>query len=335
MLAAAGQGNAAAGAIDGGALETLGHALHLAHPLMSACVIIPALRPDGTARALSLLGGQCESAVVIDNSAGPVEAAIRGFQAWVRILRPGQNIGFGAAVNLAAREAKEEVLILVNDDVEPHPDFVRRMTEPFRDPDVHQVSGLLYAKGMARLDAVGLSFDRTLRAENVQHVSAGRPHPMAIGPSGAAAAYRRRTFLELGGFASELFAYWEDADLALRFWAAGHPCVFAKDAVAEHARSIAPSGRSARQRELDAFGRGFVLGRYLSWLSPVDRLAVPVVDWPSLLRGGLITRSAAPIRARRAGMAAGRRTPVPKPSARPPATRSVLTTVRGQLATLR
>ena len=303
---------------------------------MSACAIIPALRPDGTARALSLLSGQCESAIVIDNSAGPVEAAIRGFQPWVRILRPGQNIGFGAAVNLAAHESREDLLILVNDDVEPHPDFVRRIAEPFGDPDVHQVAALLYAKGMARVDAVGLSFDRTLRAENVVHVSAGRPHPIAIGPSGAAAAYRRLTFLELGGFARELFAYWEDADLALRFWAAGYGCVFAKDAVAEHARTIPPAGRSARQRELDAFGRGFVLGRYLSWLSPLDRLAVPVVDWPSLFRGSLITRSAAPIRARRAGMAAGRRTPVPAPCGRPrPATRSLLTTLRGQLATLR
>ena len=303
---------------------------------MTTCVIIPAVRPDGAARALSRLVGQCESAIVIDNSAGPVEEAVHGFQPWLRILRPGRNVGFGAAVQLAAVESREDVMIIVNDDVEPHADFVQRMAEPFRDPDVHQVAGALYTKGMARLDTIGLSFDRALRAENVHQLDAGRPSPAAIGPSGAAAAYRRTTYLAVGGYAPELFAYWEDADLALRFWALGYRCAFAKDAVGEHARITATTGRSARQRELDAFGRGFVLGRYLSWLSLVDRLAVPVVDWPSTVRGSLITRDASLVKARRAGMTAGRRAPVPKPSARPrPATRSVLATLRGQLATLR
>ena len=303
---------------------------------MTVCVIIPAVRPDGAARALSLLTGQCESAIVIDNSAGPVEDAIRGFQPWVRILRPGRNVGFGAAVHLAALDSREDVMVVVNDDVEPHPDFVKRIAEPFGDPDVHQVAGLLYAKGMGRLDTAGLSFDRTLRAENVQNLASGQPQPMAVGPSGAAAAYRRMTYLAVGGFAPELFAYWEDADLALRFWAAGYRCVFMKDAIAEHARITTPTGRSARQRELDAFGRGFVLGRYAGWLSLADRLAVPAVDWPSTIRGCLVTRSTTPLRARRAGMGAGRRVPVPKPFARPrPATRSLRATLRGQWATLR
>jgi hypothetical protein len=47
-----------------------------------------------------------------------------------------------------------------------------------------------------------------------------------------------------------------------------------------------------------------------------------------------MTRDLTLIRARRAGMAAGRRAPVPKPAGRP-ATRSVLATLRGQLASLR
>lgn len=302
---------------------------------MTATVIIPALRAAGTVRALELLEGQCESAIVVDNSTGEVEAAVQGFLPWVRIIRPGRNIGFGPAIHLAALTAREDLLVIVNDDVEPRPDFVRRMVEPFDDPDVDQVAGLLYIKGTDQVDTAGLAVDRTLRGENVKRLLAGRPLPAIIGPSGAAAAYRRTTYLALGGFVPELFAYWEDTDLALRFFAAGHGCAFTSSAVAEHARGTALAGRSARQRELDAFGRGFVLARYRGWLTSIDRLAVPIVDWPSTVRGCLVMRSLIPIRARRAGMAAGRLSMVPRPGdGRRPATRSIPATLQAQLVSV-
>ena len=196
------------------------------------------------------------------------------------------------------------------------PTSCSRITAPFADPGVHQVSALLLVAGEDRIDTVGLAFDRTLRADDVRELVGGRPKYEVLGPSGAAAAYRRETYLALGGYATELFVYWEDSDLALRFWAAGHRCAFAVDAIAEHKRGAALGGRSARQREFDAFGRGFVLARYRDWLAAADRLAVPVVDWPSIVRGCAATRSIRPLRARLAGAAEGRRNRVSAPRRR-------------------
>ena len=45
------------------------------------------------------------------------------------------------------------------------------------------------------------------------------------GPSGGAAAYRPSLFREFGGFYEAMFAWGEDADLALRLHMAGHTCL--------------------------------------------------------------------------------------------------------------
>jgi GT2 family glycosyltransferase len=52
--------------------------------------------------------------------------------------------------------------------------------------------------------------------------------------SGAAMAVRRAVWDELGGFAEEFFAYYEDADLSWRAWLRGHRVVFVPEAVVRH-----------------------------------------------------------------------------------------------------
>jgi GT2 family glycosyltransferase len=299
---------------------------------MTVCVIIPALRPLGTLAVLEQVAGQCTTAIVVDNAAGAVGDLVRQNAPWAKVLTPTHNLGFGAAIDLAVRECEEEYVVVLNDDVVPRTGFLANLLAPFADPGCHQVAGCLFVMGSTRVDSVGLAFDRSLRAENVHRVQSGVPSPPIIGPSGAAAAYRRSTYLEVGGFAPELFAYWEDADLALRFWAAGYGCHLVLDAVADHRRGTSLQGRSPRQRELDAFGRGFVLGRYRAWMSPIDRLLVPLVDWPSIFRGCLTTRGVMPVRARRKGYKTGAKAPIPMPArSGSAATRSTRATLRGQL----
>jgi len=65
--------------------------------------------------------------VIVDNSGGrrveqnwPNETSRAG----VAILHPGTNIGFGAAVNLALREAPAEFIAVINDDAIPEPEWL-------------------------------------------------------------------------------------------------------------------------------------------------------------------------------------------------------------------
>ena len=46
----------------------------------------------------------------------------------------------------------------------------------------------------------------------------------------------RDTFLEVGGFDPEYFAYFEDVDLGWRLWVLGYRVVYAPDAVVRHHR---------------------------------------------------------------------------------------------------
>jgi len=299
---------------------------------MTVCAIIPALWPEGAARVVEALRESVDAIIVIDNAAGAVSAVLAVQTPWVSLICPERNLGYGGAVNLAARRTDADLLIILNDDVLPSRDFIAEITAPFADDDVHQAACRLLVADSSRVDSLGISFDRTLRGADVRE-HAGRDGEI-LGPSGAAAAYRRATFLAVGGFAPQLFAYWEDADLALRLWREGYKCVYADGARAFHARGTALQGRSARQRELDAFGRGFVLGRYASWLGSIDRLLVPLVDWPSLIRGCLATRSLRIVASRLAGLRAGRLSPVAAARLPHPATRSVRRTLCDQFTSL-
>ncbi len=59
-----------------------------------------------------------------------------------------------------------------------------------------------------------------------------------------------------------MFAYMEDFDLGLRIRAAGWRVTGAPDAVGVHLGSATHGHRSARQRRLGGFSRGYLLRRY-------------------------------------------------------------------------
>ena len=83
------------------------------------------------------------------------------------------------------------------------------------------------------------------------------PSAGTLGPAGAAAAYRRTAWEQVGGMDERIFAYMEDFDLALRLRAAGWRTVAAPDARGVHLGSASHGHRSASQRSHGGFGRGY------------------------------------------------------------------------------
>ena len=138
----------------------------------------------------------------------------------VRVMSPGENLGFAAGNNLGAREATGDVLVFLNPDTVVSPGAVAGLVEPLQDPSIGIVTARL------RL----LDRPETLNsAGNEVHVtgiawagSYGKPATSVAAvedvpfPSGAAMAIRRDLFEELGGFTEELFMYQEDLVLGWR-----------------------------------------------------------------------------------------------------------------------
>ena len=86
--------------------------------------------------------------------------------------------------------------------------------------------------------------------------------PVLTGPEGTTGAYRRAAWEQVGGLDETIVAYMEILDLALRLRTAGWVTASAPDACGVHLGSSTYGRRSARQRRLAGFSRGYLLRRY-------------------------------------------------------------------------
>jgi GT2 family glycosyltransferase len=286
---------------------------------MRAVVVIPTLNAcDRLEKAVASLEAQTvrPAVVVVDNAStdGTRQMLATRFPN-ATVVANAENLGFGRAVNRGVAEAGDaDVVILVNNDVVCAPEFVARLLAPFADASVGMVAGvLLQAAAPGLIDSAGIELDTTLGSWDylwnrpvADLASAGDP----VGPCGGAAAYRRSAFTELAGFDDTFFAYWEDVDLALRLRAAGWRCVLAPDARALHEHGQTLGAASPAARQLEAFGRGYVLAKYrVAHRRPRTAAAIALLDWPPLAVHLFLRREAAPIRARLRGRALGLRKP--------------------------
>jgi hypothetical protein len=186
-------------------------------------------------------------AIVVDNaSADDSSGMVAGEFPEVRLILPGENLGFAKANNLAAEEARGEYLLLLNSDAavdeDAIPELARFLDEHpsagivgprLRNPDgTHQPSArtfpcpmnlFLEATGLGglvdRTHHYGFSGDETIRVDYV---------------SGAALMIRRNLWRELGGFEESYFFYGEDADLCWRAKEGGAETWFVHTAGAVH-----------------------------------------------------------------------------------------------------
>jgi len=177
--------------------------------------------------------------IVSDNGSGDgsLEFLAERYPA-VRVVANGSNIGFCAANNRAADSARGRFLVFLNPDTTVDPDWLTRLIEPFRDPDV----GLTTSKILLMKDP-----DRINTCGNAIHLTGltlcrgmGKPKETfaaaedAAAVSGAAFAIRRELFRALGGFDEDYFIYMDETDLSCRAWLAGWRCRTAPQSLVWH-----------------------------------------------------------------------------------------------------
>jgi N-acetylglucosaminyl-diphospho-decaprenol L-rhamnosyltransferase len=246
--------------------------------------------------------------ILVDNASddGTVEHVHARFPD-VTIVKMPRNVGFGAAVNAGARVGEGEAIVLVNNDMDADRDFVAEILEPLRgDPMVGMVAGMMLRPGRDAVDAFGIQLDRGLAAYGgLRNRRPDEPTGVLAGACGGAAAYRRTAYEQVGGFDERLFAYGEDADLALRLRVAGWKSAAAPDARGVHLGGASFGVDSPWQRWLGGFARGFMLRK---WRVVRSRAALRVLAAEALVVGwGLARhRTIAPLRARMAGWRAAR-----------------------------
>jgi GT2 family glycosyltransferase len=227
-------------------------------------------RYDLTESCLSHLARQTRPhTVIVSDNGGDLETAERVAREWpaVRLLRSAERLSFAAACNRGANAGDGEVVVLLNNDVYCRPDWLEQLVAPLElDSRTGSVACLLVQSGEQLIDSVGLCADPTLagfpRLAGLPIARAGDTQPRLTGPAGAAAAYRRTAWEQVGGLDEAIFAYSEDLDLALRLRGAGWGASAVPEAVGMHLGSATHGHRTAWQRRHAGFARGYLLRRY-------------------------------------------------------------------------
>ena len=136
------------------------------------------------------------------------------------------HTGKSAARNAGAWRASGEILAFTDADCEPDPYWLKRLTEPFENPQVVGVKGAYLTRQpslVARFVQLEheSKYERLRRQEYIDFIDT------------YSAAYRREVFLQNEGFEPALHGV-EDQELSFRLARKGYLMVFAPDAVVYH-----------------------------------------------------------------------------------------------------
>lgn len=166
----------------------------------------------------------------------------------VQVIALSPNRGVTAAMNVALGAAQTELVALLNNDVELHPDCLAELVAEL---DAHPEAGSAAPKMLdfgerSVLDGAGdlLSWRGGGRRRGHGEADAGQ-YDVAeevFGPCGGAALYRREALDAVGGLDEAYYAYYEDVDWAFRAQLAGYRCRYVPRAIVYH-RGSATLGR--------------------------------------------------------------------------------------------
>lgn len=153
-----------------------------------------------------------------------------------------ENTGFSGAVNTGIRAAKTPYVILLNNDTEPEPDYVKELVKAIElSPRIFSVSSKMIQLHQKDLmddagdmySVLGWAYQR-----GVGQPSSGYGKPCQVFAACAGAAiYRRSIFEEIGYFDRMHFAYLEDIDVGYRAKIAGYFNLYCPTAVVYHVGS--------------------------------------------------------------------------------------------------
>jgi GT2 family glycosyltransferase len=176
--------------------------------------------------------------VVIDNgcTSDAVEN-VRG-RGGVRVVDPGENLGYASGCNLGASVGTGEVIAFVNSDCRVAPGALAHLSRQTGEPGVAIASASLrLADEPDLLNSGGnpLHFLGLCWAGAFRESAAAYPDVREVAcATGAAMALRRDVWQELGGFEERFFMYHDDVDLSWRAWQRGYRIVYVPGAVAYH-----------------------------------------------------------------------------------------------------
>lgn len=198
-------------------------------------------------------GSEVEILVVDNASSDGSLGMVREIFPEVRVLEQNRNLGFGAANNLAAIEARGESLLLLNADAWLEAGALQRLHERLQREDRLALVAptLLYPDGRRQFvwsPERGVAGEALQQLRNLfenrswAHGAFMRTASRLVGRlwfTAACVLVRSDAFEAVGGFDETFFMYFEDVDLCVRLEKAGWGLAQEPNAVVRHAGGFA------------------------------------------------------------------------------------------------
>ncbi|MCI4348280.1 MAG: glycosyltransferase family 2 protein [Thermoplasmata archaeon] len=193
----------------------------------------------GSGCVSSVLSSDLERAEVVVFDNGSTDHSLQeirdrfGTDPRVKIVASPVNLGFGGGNNEAARHARGDVLLFLNNDTRLAATGSRGLIDRIRsDPDLGIVVPLIANDVRARIVRVG-AMDILGRPSLVPAPPPFAP-PRETIASGPAYAIRRSTWDAVGGYDADYFLFMEDIDLAWRVMLLGFRVCVVPDQLVVH-----------------------------------------------------------------------------------------------------
>jgi GT2 family glycosyltransferase len=215
-------------------------------------VAIPTLAADSNLlrciRSLEAQSRRDFMVVVVDNSGQRLARQQLAAALNVEIIENDENRGFGAAINQVCSRSSSPFLAVLNDDAFAAPRWLSSLLAVIESkPDVGMCASQVRLLRSGQIDSAGMLICADGSSRQRGHLRPPedfrRPEEVLL-PSGSAALYRRAMLDEIGGFDEAFFLYCEDTDLGLRARWAGWKCLYAPQAMVDHAYS-STAGRAS------------------------------------------------------------------------------------------
>jgi GT2 family glycosyltransferase len=180
----------------------------------SVSVVIPNWKKLPLVNHLPAVIKACPRAeIIVVDDASPDDTAVylRNHFPRVKVIVNRQNERFAVSCNNGFKAARGEIVVLLNSDVAPKPDFLKPLVKHFDDPAVFAVSCLEIDRQGQFSGRNRCAFKRGFFVHQAAPVTAGEN----CWATGGSSAFDRQKYLQLGGM-DPLYkpAYWEDIDLS-------------------------------------------------------------------------------------------------------------------------
>ena len=171
--------------------------------------------------------------IVVDNNStdGTIEFLVQNYPS-VITLKLDQNYGFAKPNNMAAKIAKGDLLLFLNNDTEVTPTFVSELVDVLLNDKQIAICQSLLLKPNGEMDSsgdfidkIGIVYNSKEKINEIREISSAR---------GASMIIRKKIFEELHGFDEKFFVSFEDVDLGWRSWIRGYKVVINPKSVVYH-----------------------------------------------------------------------------------------------------